>query len=179
MAQSSFTTHQYPSSHFVESCGAVLFDLSNPEAKKICLVQYQGMWIIAKGRRNIGETRQSAALREVMEETGYRCHIVPVRMPTRAPLPDDPVNLADEARIHEGLTEPFMFTMRELKDGASVKLIWWYIAALDHGAYEDRLPGEEDIIPEFFSVKDAVEKLTYQTDRDVLKRAIELIEGSP
>lgn len=40
MATSPNTTTQYTSEQFVESCGAVLFDLSSPQKKKVCLIHY-------------------------------------------------------------------------------------------------------------------------------------------
>jgi hypothetical protein len=67
MAQSSFPTHQYSSSTFVESCGTVLFDLSKPYSKRVCLTSILASngWVLAKGRRNINEARKDAALREI------------------------------------------------------------------------------------------------------------------
>jgi hypothetical protein len=38
MAQSSFITQQYSFNKFIESCGVILLDLSEPQAKKVCLV---------------------------------------------------------------------------------------------------------------------------------------------
>lgn len=162
----------------MESCGAVLFDLSQPKAKTVCLLHYMktGEWLLAKGRRNCGEHRKDAALREVIEETGFQCHLHPVRMPTRAPPMDEAVDVPDKARVYDSLTEPFMFTCREINGGKSVKLIWWFIAALDHGA--DLLPGEEAFRPEFFPCAEALEKVTFPSDREVLERAIELVDGS-
>lgn len=67
-----------------------------------------------------------------------------------------------------------MVTVREVDGKKNVKIIWWYIAEV-----EDRVSGgvgEEKFIPEFFDNKDAVEKLTFQGDREILKRAVELVE---
>ncbi|KAF2274562.1 uncharacterized protein EI97DRAFT_102505 [Westerdykella ornata] len=178
MAQSTFTTRQYTSKNFVESCGAVLFDLASPTLD-VCLLHHlkTDEWYLPKGRRNQSESRRDAAVREVMEETGYRCHIYPVRMATRAPSTDDPANVSDKVRIYPHLTEPFRFTMREL-DSDSVKLIWWYIAALDDGARSKPLVGETAFKAEFFSCDEAVEKLTFQTDREVLLNALKLVGSS-
>ncbi|GJD02739.1 NUdiX domain-containing protein [Colletotrichum higginsianum] len=99
MAVSNFVTSQYSSEAFVESCGAVVFDLSK-EPAKVCLLHYLALdeWYLAKGRRNCGESRHEAALREVLEETGVRCRLLPVDMPTRAPAPDDDANAPDVLR---------------------------------------------------------------------------------
>jgi 8-oxo-dGTP pyrophosphatase MutT (NUDIX family) len=74
-------TTQYTSEEFVESSGAILFDLSH-ETKSVCLIHYtvKDEWLLAKGRRNCGESRLEAALREVEEETGYKCHVYSVTM---------------------------------------------------------------------------------------------------
>ena len=180
MAQSLFATQNYPTPDFVESCGASLFDLSNSEEKKVCLLHHKAKneWLLAKGRRNIRESRKDAALREVIEETGYRCHLHPVTMTTRATPVDEAVDLPDKPRDYAGLTEPFMFTIREIRGKDNVKIIWWFIAVLDDGAITDRLPGEPDYQPEFFPCSQAVDTLTFETDREVLRKAIELINAT-
>ncbi|KAF1956231.1 hypothetical protein CC80DRAFT_492495 [Byssothecium circinans] len=69
---SGYPTQELMSADFVESCGAILFDLTDPKDRKVCLIRTRDSdtWLIAKGRRNCGESRHQAALREVMEETG-------------------------------------------------------------------------------------------------------------
>lgn len=82
----------------------------------------------------------------------------------------------DEARVFGECVEPFMLTVRHIEGGA--KLIWWYIAAVDEGVV-----GETGVAPmaeagfrsEFLGLEEAVEKLTFQNDRDVLKLAIDLV----
>jgi 8-oxo-dGTP pyrophosphatase MutT (NUDIX family) len=176
MAKSTPLRLQFPSSDFVESCGAVLFDLSDPHNKRVCIgnVICEDQWVLFKGRRNIGETRKDAALREVREETGYKCDIVPVTMPTRACAPDAPANVSDKARIYDSITEPFMCTVREISNG--VKIIWWFIAKLDVDAA--RGPGEDTFKSEFFVCNEALMVLHFDNDREVLKKAIELIEDT-
>lgn len=64
MAISRFESEQYASEAFVESVGAVLFRMSTHE---ICVLHLldRDEYILAKGRRNCGETRKDAAVREV------------------------------------------------------------------------------------------------------------------
>ncbi|KAL2820451.1 NUDIX hydrolase domain-like protein [Aspergillus granulosus] len=179
MAASPNITKQYTSEQFVESCGAILFDLLAPE-KKVCLIHYHAKneWLLAKGRRNCGESRHEAALREVREETGYQAHLHPVTMYTRAPPLDEQGHMPDKPRSYPDLTEPFMVTMRQLGgDGTNdVKIIWWYLAALDEGVIAEAA-GEEEFTPQFFPLEEAVEKLSFQNDRAVLQRAISLVES--
>jgi 8-oxo-dGTP pyrophosphatase MutT (NUDIX family) len=179
MAQSTLPTHQYPSPSFVESCGAILFDLTHPATPRICIANLlsQNQYVLPKGRRNINESRKDAALREMYEETGYRCKLLPVTMATRATAPDDDADVVDEARVHERLTEPFMSTVRELANAGGVKIIWWFIAVLDeeHG---QRGPGERSMKAEFFDWEEALEKLWYKTDREIVRRAMDILQQS-
>jgi 8-oxo-dGTP pyrophosphatase MutT (NUDIX family) len=174
MAESNFLATQYTSDQFVESCGAILFDVPG---EKVCLVKHTktGEWLLPKGRRNCGESRQEAALREVLEETGYTCNLHPTTMLTRAPPKDETGDVADRARTLPNLTEPFMITMRQL-EGSNVKLIWWYIAALDKDATTKKSVGEADFQAGFLSWREALEELKYKDDRTILQKAIELVE---
>lgn len=182
MATSRFPTTQYTSGQFVESSGAILFDLSG-HTKQVCLIHSQpskspGEWLLAKGRRNRGEPRSETALREVREETGYPCHLYPVRMATRTTGPTDANYTPDVARCLPGLTEPFMLTIRELAGAeANVKLIWWFIAEVDsHGT--ESVVGEDKFTARFMACEEALQRLTYKEDRGVLQKAISLVEGS-
>lgn len=181
MAESGYVTRQFSSEHFIESCGAILFDLSNPEEKKVCLVYYRPgeEWLLAKGQRRIGETRKDAAIREIMEETGYRCHLYPVAMATRVEPVEGQESVSGRPGIYSNITEPMTCTIREIEGGSGVKLIWWYVAELDEGAHNKQLPGEPQFIPKFFSCQDALEKLKFRLDRDVLKKAIQWVEQTP
>ncbi|KAF2630904.1 hypothetical protein BU25DRAFT_251966 [Macroventuria anomochaeta] len=172
MASSKHPTTQYASDKFVESCGAILFDFAE---RKVCLVKYipTNEWLLPKGRRNCGEARETAALREVFEETGYRCILHPVTMSTRAPPKDEKGDVADEARIVPNLTEPFMCTTRLLGE-FNIKFIWWYIAALDKNG-TTKSDGEANFIPEFYSWEEALKTITFEDDRRILERAIELV----
>ncbi|KAE8360586.1 hypothetical protein BDV27DRAFT_134295 [Aspergillus caelatus] len=181
MTTSPNTTTQYTSEQFVESCGAILFDLS-AQNKTVCLIHYHAKneWLLAKGRRNCGESRHEAALREVREETGSQAHLYPVTMHTRAPPMDEQGHMPDKPRCYSNLTEPFMVTMRQLGGAGvnDVKIIWWYIAALDEGVVA-RSAGqaEEGFTPKFFPLNEAVKRLSFDSDRIVLQKAIELVEA--
>lgn len=195
MAAYMWDTKVYPAEMFVESCGAILFDLSASQ-KKVCLLHYlaQDQWLLPKGRRNCRETRQAAAVREVREESGYACRLRPVTMPTRAPSVLEAADVQDLARTYRDLTEPFMLEVRDLGpgEGEGVKLVWWFVAevlrpgeggggGLENGGggvdYEPGVP-EVHFAPAFFDCEAALQKLTFQKDREVLRRAMELVEKS-
>ncbi|MCJ1264187.1 hypothetical protein MMC22_004058 [Lobaria immixta] len=177
MATSRFPTSQYTSEQFVESAGAVLFRLSTRE---ICLLHLlkRDECVLAKGRRNCGEGAQEAAIRELTEETGYPCRLVPVTMSTRAPPAVETEKLEDVPRTFSGITEPFTLQIRHLGEN-DVKLIWWYIAAIDEDKADDKERlGEQQFRVEFYGYDEALGKLTFQTDRDMVKHAIEIVQAT-
>jgi 8-oxo-dGTP pyrophosphatase MutT (NUDIX family) len=163
----------YASSDFVESAGAIPFDLSK---RQIYLVHYgaKNEWLLAKGRRNLREARADAGLREVQEETGLKCSHLAVQLSTRAPAASDPADVGDVARVHGVEREPFMFTMRELGSGKGVKLIWWYIAQVAEDAPVGN--GESAFKVTRFGYQEAIEKLTHEADRKVLRQAVDIVE---
>ncbi|KFA80209.1 hypothetical protein S40288_09889 [Stachybotrys chartarum IBT 40288] len=177
MTASVFRAVQYSAEEFVESCGAILFDFSGP-ATQVCLVHYipKDEWMLAKGRRNCGESRHEAALREMEEETGYHCRLFPITMPTRAPAVTEQGSVPDRPRYYPNITEPFMVSIREMNgdNQTNIKLIWWYIAEV-----RDRNSGgkgEEGFTAHFFNTEDAVQKLTFRNDREILQKAVELVK---
>ncbi|KAK8023532.1 NUDIX domain [Apiospora rasikravindrae] len=213
MAAYMWDTKVYPAEMFVESCGAILFDLSGSASsasassdsdsgdptttitttettnadKKVCLLHYMAkdQWLLPKGRRNCRETRQAAAVREVREESGYACRLRPVTMPTRAPSVLEAADVKDFARTYPDLTEPFMLEVRDLGqgEGEGVKLVWWFVAEVlrpGMGGREDYEPGVPEIhfAPAFFDCEAALKKLTFQKDREVLRRAMDLVDSS-
>lgn len=171
MAASKFSTTLYLSSNFVESAGMILFKLST---RQVCLIHYtkRNEWLLAKGRRDIGESREKAAVRETEEETGFKCRLLPIAMTTKQPRPgyDD----FDGGR-QEGICEPFVVMQRVLKDG-SMKMIWWYIGAIDESA--DVGKGEAEFKSRLFGFEEALEVLTFQSDREVVMKAIEVFRGT-
>lgn len=175
MAESRFQTTQYEAEHFVESAGAILFQRST---RKICLTNHQNKdeWLLAKGRRNVGENLQQTAIREVTEETGLPCRLLPITLSTRAPPGVEERHYADEARVHTDVCEPFMVTCRQLDEGRNLKIIMWYIAELDETA--ERMEGEDTFRTAFFDFEEALQRLTFQGDRDVVRKAIEIFEQS-
>lgn len=176
MASSNFPTTQYDASHFIESVGAIPIKVSTRE---ICLIRHDKNgeeWLLAKGRRNAGESRHEAAVREIKEETGFTCHMMPLTMTTRAPPADEIGDCPDEPRVHREVMEPFMLTCRESGEGKSVKVIWWYVAAIDEDAevecdetqFEARLVGFDE----------ALDLLTFEGDREIVRKAITIFDGT-
>jgi 8-oxo-dGTP pyrophosphatase MutT (NUDIX family) len=173
-AKSKYPTQQYSAEELVESCGAIPFLLSK---RQIFLVHYiaKDEWLLAKGRRDCHESRREAALREVQEETGLNCRLLPLTMATRAPGPGLDVNAKDEARVYDKLVEPFMYTLRELPPGEGMKMIFWFVAVVDE-TNPFATAGEVTYKVTPFDYEEAMDKLTYENDRQIVARAIELVE---
>ncbi|EME76934.1 uncharacterized protein MYCFIDRAFT_122736, partial [Pseudocercospora fijiensis CIRAD86] len=166
-------THQYTSEYFVESAGTILFRLST---RQICLVKHhkRNEYLLPKGRRNVGESRQETAVRETREETGFPTKLLPVTFRTHCtPNVEETEFTPDKPRRFENIVEPFMVGHRVIPN-AGVKLIWWYIGAIDEEAVCGK--GEEQFSAELFSFDEALKALHYQQDRDVVARAIEVFE---
>ncbi|KAL8804403.1 MAG: hypothetical protein Q9182_002598 [Xanthomendoza sp. 2 TL-2023] len=177
MAASKFVCEQYTSEEYVASVGAVLFRLSTQE---ICLLHRpkRGEYMLAKGRRNCWESRQEAAAREVTEECGYPCHLLNLSMSTRAPAAVEVEHLADEARFYMGICETFTLQIRHL-GVCGIKFIWWYIAAVNENEplKEDRHEMDKCTV-KFYSFTEVLEKLTFQMDRDMVKKAIDIFSNT-
>ena len=178
MATSRFHTSQHTSEQLVESAGAIVFRLSTQEACVLHLLARDEN-VLAKGRRNVEERRWEAALREVREETGYSCRLLPVTMGSRAPPAVETEPYGDVLRTYSNITEPFSLQIRHLQTEGDVKLIWWFIAVVDEDTVpnEDR-PGEEKFNVEFYDYEEVVKKLTFQMDRDMVQRAIDTVKAT-
>lgn len=178
MATSRFHTSQHTSEQLVESAGAIVFRLST---QQVCVLHLlpRDEHILAKGRRNVGESRSEAALREVREETGYVCRLLPITMRSRAPPAVEIEPYGDVLRTYSDITEPFSLQIRHLEADGDVKLIWWFIAVVDEekAPNEDR-PGEEKFNVEFYGYEEVVKKLTFQMDRDMVQRAIDTVRAT-
>ena len=174
MAAYHFKSEQYFCKDFVESVGAVIFRLST---QQICILHLldKDEYVLAKGRRNCGESRRDTAVREIMEESGLSCRLLPVDMASRCPPVTETNDIKDEARMCSKVCEPFVLQLRHLGEG-DLKLIWWYIAAVDEDESVRRdLQEKESFAVEFCNYEDVLEKLSFQLDRDMVKRAIDIV----
>ena len=82
------------------------------------------------------EPRQQTGLREVAEETGYQCRLLPVTMATRL-MPNSEIgHTLDIPRTYAEITEPVALTVRVLGE-QDVKVVWWYFAAVEENALAD------------------------------------------
>lgn len=165
----------YMSEHYVESAGAILFRSSN---KEICILHRPKTqeYLLAKGKRNVGETRQQAAIREVMEETGISCSLVALDMSTDCPPAIEVEQEEGRARAYQGICEPIAVQVRQLSE-TEVKLVWWYVAVADEGkAMGARTEFDTTRFEVLWLDYDAaLEKLSFEHDRELVKKACQLL----
>ncbi|KAG8816310.1 putative cell survival pathways protein, partial [Serendipita sp. 399] len=161
------------SSEFVISAGSVLFKIADGQIFACLLHQpAKDEWVLPKGRKDAGESVDIAAVRETYEETGYNCELFPVTMPTRAPVPGS--LLGNVTRTVIDCTEPIAITIRST--GGVTKLTFWYITRLKEIVKREGTQMENEAFQSYFWPKDeALKKLTFEDDRNVLARAFELI----
>ncbi|GFQ96710.1 nudix hydrolase domain-containing protein [Trichonephila clavata] len=159
---------------FVLSAGTVTFD---QKKDRICLVQNKkGEFFLPKGRKNVGESLEETAIRETYEETGFLCKLLPVTMPSRAtPRSETKEHYPDIVRMFESVTEPISISIRPGSDG-SQKIIFWFIAITD-GSYTKgtQMENEQQFHVNFYTLEDAIAKLTFDEDKELVKNAAEIV----
>ena len=93
---------------------------------------------------------------------------------TRAPPAIEEEQLGDEARFYTSICEPFTLQIRRLGSN-NVKLIWWYIAAINEDESFESGQHEDKFSVKFYNFTDVIENLTFQGDRDMVKKAIDIV----
>ena len=204
MALPKLPTEQFPSTNFLICSGSILF-ASTRAPLQVCLLHHteRNEWLLPKGRKDRGECVPVTAMRETFEETGYPCRQLPLDMVTRAPAAT--AQTKDAPECVPACEEPFMLTLRrttttrpingnargggggsasrtaaeeETRNGG-VKLIWWF-AAVCTGA--DKVDGTQTAVESFesafFGVEEALRRATFQTDREVIAKAVQLVQAT-
>ncbi|KAG4438952.1 hypothetical protein IFR05_005578 [Cadophora sp. M221] len=138
---------------FVISCGTITLD---PAQAKMLLIRWKtnGEVFLPKGRKNIGEVPEDAAVRDLWRDRRARA----------------------TAKLDCGLsTEPVAFSQRTMLDG-TLKLIFWFAAQGDSTAVHDKGTQEEgeDFNPIWIDLGSAVDTLTFNEDKEIANRVIQL-----
>jgi len=174
----------------VLSCGTITLDL---ERNKVLLIRWRtnDEYLLPKGRKDIGETLEQAALRETYEETGHTVHLLPLSMPTLATSPagsssspsptegkiptedDTPV---DPQRWIE-CTEPIAVQQRITRRGTN-KIIFWFVAQCDSAVPPDRNTqmANEDFETVWAPVNAFHGILSYEDDRRIVSQVVKLAQ---
>jgi len=153
---------------FVLSCGTITIDTTH---HKVLLIHSPStnQVLLPKGRKNIGERLEDAAVRETYEETGYRVKVHPTKTHTLATTSKFSVESTDKN------AEPFVVSQRITADG-TLKIIFWYVAEGDSTAERELGTQEEDedFVPLWVGFRKVKETLTFDGDVTIVERAIEM-----
>lgn len=170
---------------FVISCGTICID---PIQKSVLLVNHlaKNEYFLPKGRKNRGETLESAAARETYEETGYPCQLLLHNsLPTKAPQVSSSRNDTQEKDCSTGQiknseselhTEPFAVQQWVYQDGTR-KLIFWFLAVgnsmqLPHENTQDE---GESFEAYWFDRDISLAIATYDDDRVLIEKAFNVL----
>jgi len=128
---------------FEFSAGGVVLNESSVLLIRTRDLKQRDVWTFPKGKLNQGETSPDAAVREVTEETGWRC------------------------RIDSELTRSEYWFQRQ---GQRVKktVRWFRMVPLEQVGSPDHEVEEAVWVP----INEAAQRLTYQSDRALLKQAL-------
>ena len=154
------------SEDFVLSSGTVPIDI----ARGLVLLLYyrpKGEYMLPKGRKNVGETLEDAAVRETTEETGFNCCLLEHTLATNA-----------QERFYPYHTEPIAIQQRMNQDVR--KIIFWYVAEVDSTSQSMHYTqeGEEfDVV--WLGLDDASSKCSFDDDRKILAKALEAVLRMP
>lgn len=152
---------------FMLSSGTVPIDIP----KGLVLLLYyrpKGEYMLPKGRKNVGETLEAAAIRETTEESGFECHLFQHQLLTNAQEPRDSRH-----------TEPIAVQQR-MKQGIR-KIIFWYISEVDSCScqmVDTQAEGEEfDVI--WVRMEDAPSRCSFVDDQKIVEKALEAVPRMP
>jgi 8-oxo-dGTP pyrophosphatase MutT (NUDIX family) len=135
------------------SAGMIVYYKLNGEPKYLLLHYIAGHWDLAKGKLKAGETNMQAALRELQEETGIsKIEIKPDFATSIKYIFEDYAGRLIEKTVH------FFVGEVKKKDGV-------ILSPREHKGFT------------WLPFNEAVQKLTYQTARDVLIKADEFIKN--
>ncbi|KAL7278711.1 hypothetical protein ACG7TL_007713 [Trametes sanguinea] len=136
-------------------------------------------WFLPKGRKDVGESLEQAALREAYEESGYRVSFLPLLMPTNAPLPPE----QREVGYHLPSSEPLFVDMlrwarrrSSQSDPGGEYLVFWYVGQIPDDAVVEtgtRMPDEQGYETHLVTLEQA-EQLLRGGLRRIVRMAVDL-----
>jgi len=131
-------------------------DLATPSARKVKLSS--ALLALPKGLVDPGEKSDQAALREVREETGITANLI------------------------TKLTDTKYFYVRSWGDKQRVfKIVSFYLLKYDSGKIDDISPDMRIEVQRasWLPLEEAADKLSYKSERDVARKALEYLVSHP
>ena len=144
-----------------KSAGIVVFHIS-PKNRRYLLLHYAaGHWSFPKGHVESGEDEREASLRELNEETGLS---------------------ENEISFQKGFEEKIEYSFK--KGGGQIvqkKVLFFLAKATEPGGKASKTPPEvklsfEHTGFEWLPFRDAMQRVTYNTDKGVLQKAQDFLE---
>lgn len=128
----------------VISAGIITFFKKESEPEYLILHYASGHWDFPKGKVEQGETLEQAARRELHEETGLTAQLVP------------------------GFEETFSYIFYDYDNGKAEKTVYFFVG---HTGIKTVILSHEHQGYSWLPFKEALERLTYDNAKDVLKKA--------
>ncbi|KAG6883633.1 hypothetical protein C0993_004985 [Termitomyces sp. T159_Od127] len=152
----------WSSENFMLGAGMVIIQ---PSTHKLVLVydtQYK-YWFFPRGRKDVGESLETTALREAYEESGYRATFLPLFTPTHAPSP--PSNPGASRRLN---TESLYTTITQWSAGRGRRnvpgeyMTFWYAGQIPPDAVHETgtgMPDEQTYTSYIVTYEEAMNRL--------------------
>lgn len=136
------------------SAGGVVYKIENQQIQiLLCGQGDPSSWVLPKGTPDPDETMEETALREVQEETGIEVIIQSYVGKIRYWFSDDEKNVSFHKTVHFYLMIPI---------GGSISL---------HDHEFERV--------EWFPIQEALKSMTYDNDRQIIKKGLNIIKATP
>jgi len=122
---------------------------------------------LPKGRKDLGETLQDAALREAYEESGYKVSFLPIYKYSQQPPPP-----SDELAVMRPDTEPFYMTVTTWRRGEYFVL--WFLGEIEEDAIHTPhtgMPDEQNYVSHLVTFDEALKYLSSRMEKNVVRYA--------
>ncbi|KAJ7730256.1 NUDIX hydrolase domain-like protein [Mycena maculata] len=169
LPMSQWSTAQVPNSawadeNFLLGAGMAVFQ---PATLKVVVVweKEKKYWFLPKGRKDVGESLEQAALREAYEESGYRVEFLPVYTQTSAPGPQSNPNAPWLPNCEPIFINTASYPQRKRRNSTMSPgeyLTFWYIGQIPADAVREEgtgMPDEVNYETHLLSVEEATKKL--------------------
>ncbi|KAJ7271075.1 hypothetical protein C8J57DRAFT_1320612 [Mycena rebaudengoi] len=169
----------WSSENFLLGAGMVVIQ---PSTRKI-VVLYESQkkfWFLPKGRKDIGESLEQAALREAHEESGYQVEFLPLYIPTCAP--PAPNNSGNDKNCEPIYISTASYPSRQRRNRiapAGEYLTSWFVGQIPEDAVRQEgtgMPDEVNYEAYLLDVDDAILKLRSHSEAKVVDYAWALFE---
>ncbi|KAF9262010.1 hypothetical protein L218DRAFT_960618 [Marasmius fiardii PR-910] len=166
---------------FMVGAGIVVIQ---PATNRLVLIQDTStkLWILPRGRKDVGESLEQTALREGFEETGYEVEFLPMYMMTQQPLaPKDhgqfPMKKGEPIYMSTTFWSARYDLHGNMRNGGGEYIVSWYVGQIPENAVHHKgtgMPDEQGYVPHLVTFEEAVRLLASDVERRVVEIAWEL-----